>query len=140
MEGQASRACRASLGSHIEVELIYKESFQFLAETRNQIRSVMERFGLCPDWQEWVLEDTMIPKYVARYPSATILVNEKDICPEIRFAKGSSNRIYVSSLGSVSEIPSKVYFGQGIREALDSALFSNAAIEVYSSLKHREIL
>ena len=79
MEGQASRACRVSLASLVEIELIYQDDFRFLSETRDNIHRVMERFGLYPEWQEWVLEDTMIPKYVMAYPSATILVNEKDI-------------------------------------------------------------
>jgi hypothetical protein len=88
----------------MKVELIYDIDCPNIAGARHILETAISRLSLETEWIEWDRASSNSPAYVIQYGSPTILVDGKDIVPQLA-PSANSCRIYRDKSGNTTKAP-----------------------------------
>lgn len=98
------------------IELIHDADCPNVLAAREVLRQALAASGLPPEWTEWVRGAPRTPPHAERFGSPTILVDGRDVAPEVDPA-GSACRLYRGEDGRFLPTPPL----RAVHEALSSA-------------------
>lgn len=87
------------------VELIYDRDCPNLPAARRALTEAFNTGGLTPLWDEWDRGDPASPAYARSYGSPTILVNGRDIVPQLTVEGAGACRVYSDAAGQLTRAP-----------------------------------
>lgn len=102
-----------------EVELIYAGQCPNVADTRAHLLRAFARAGLDPRWTEWQVGDADAPAHTRGHGSPTILVDRRDVAPQLESGAADTCRLYEQTDGGLGGVPSV--------EAITAALAQRSA-------------
>lgn len=88
------------------IDFIFDDDCPNIIAAREQLRSACANLGIPPQWNEWNRTAPNTPEHLQGFGSPTILVNGKDIAGLSPTGIAACCRIYPSSAGTSSGIPS----------------------------------
>lgn len=88
----------------MKIELIYDVDCPNIASARKILETAISHLCLETEWIEWDRASSKSPPYVLEYGSPTILVDGKDIVPQLA-SSSNSCRIYRDSSGVMIKAP-----------------------------------
>ncbi|MGA7802228.1 MAG: hypothetical protein WCC36_15630 [Gammaproteobacteria bacterium] len=97
------------------VELIYDPDCPNVTAARRVLIEAFGLAGLAAHWQEWRRDDERAPEHVRRFGSPTVLVDGRDVAPEVDLDGHGCCRLYPDTADRLRAAPSPALIAARLR-------------------------